>query len=59
MSNHELRKQISLFVPLSHWKAIRQEAARRNIPMTELCRRWMKSELTALLDQSGTSNRGQ
>ncbi|WP_339907763.1 hypothetical protein [Symmachiella dynata] len=59
MPNHELRKQISLFIPLSHWKAIRQEAARLNIPMTELCRRWMKSELTALLDQSGTSNRGQ
>lgn len=51
MSHQELRKQISLFVPLSHWKAIRHEAARRNIPMTELCRQWMKPELTALLDR--------
>ncbi|MCH7687786.1 MAG: hypothetical protein IH899_14060 [Planctomycetes bacterium] len=44
----ELRKQISIFVPLSDWKAIRREAARKNIPMTELCRRWMKPELTSL-----------
>lgn len=44
----ELRKQISLFVPLSEWKAIRQEAARQRIPMTELCRRWLKPELDEL-----------
>lgn len=44
----EFRKQISLFVPLSEWKAIRQEAARRRIPMTELCRRWMKPGLDEL-----------
>jgi|GEM_PF-1717487 len=44
----EFRKQISLFVPLSEWKAIRQEAARRQIPMTELCRRWMRPGLDDL-----------
>jgi hypothetical protein len=44
----EIRKQISLFMPLSEWKAIRQEAARRRIPMTELCRRWMKPRLEDL-----------
>ncbi len=44
----ELRKQISLFVPLSEWKAIRQEAARKRIPMTELCRQWMKPDLDNL-----------
>ncbi len=44
----ELRKQISLFVPLSEWKAIRQEAARQRIPMTELCRRWIKPGLDDL-----------
>lgn len=44
----EIRKQISLFVPLSVWKAIRQEAARQHIPMTELCRRWMKPGLDTL-----------
>ncbi len=53
MPNHELRKQISLFVPLSHWKAIRREAARQKIPMTELCRRWMKPELVELLSRAG------
>jgi len=42
------RKQISIFIPLSDWKAIRLEAARKKIPMTELCRRWMKPELTQL-----------
>lgn len=44
----ELRKQISIFVPLSDWRAIRHEAARQRIPMTELCRRWMKPGLSKL-----------
>ena len=47
----ELRKQISIFVPLSAWKAIRHEAARKRIPMTELCRRWMKPEINQLKDE--------
>jgi hypothetical protein len=42
------RKQISLFVPLSDWKTIRQEAARRGVPMTELCRQWLNSGLAGL-----------
>jgi len=44
----EFRKQISIFVPLTDWKAIRLEAARLRIPMTELCRRWMREELEQL-----------
>ena len=48
MKATELRKQISIFVPLSDWRAIRKEAARLRIPMTELCRRWMKPDLTRL-----------
>jgi len=48
MTTIELRKQISIFVPLGDWRAIRNEAARQNIPMTELCRRWMKPELARL-----------
>ena len=47
----QLRKQISIFVPLSDWKAIRHEAARKRIPMTELCRRWMKPEMNRLQDE--------
>lgn len=44
----ELRKQLSIFMPLSDWKAIRNEAARLHIPMTELCRRWMRRPLELL-----------
>ena len=45
----EIQKQISMFVPLSQWKAIRMEAARQKIPMTELCRRWMRPGLKEIL----------
>jgi hypothetical protein len=48
MPDIEIRKQISIFVKLSDWKAIRLEAARRRIPMTELCRQWMKCDLDEL-----------
>jgi hypothetical protein len=51
MKSSELRKQISLFVPLSEWKAIREEAARRKMPITELCRQWLHPELRQLLEQ--------
>ena len=44
----ELRKQISIFVPISDWRMIREEAARKRIPMTELCRRWMRPEMADL-----------
>jgi len=50
MAITELRKQISIFVPLSDWRAIRHEAARQQIPMTELCRRWMKPGMSKLRD---------
>lgn len=48
MNLPELRKQISIFLPLSEWKHIRHEAARLRIPMTELCRRWMQPALDRL-----------
>jgi hypothetical protein len=44
----ELRKQISIFVPVSDWRAIRLEAARRRIPITELCRQWMRPHVAQL-----------
>ena len=50
----ELRKQISVFLPLTEWRAIRLEAARLKIPMTELCRRWMKPHLKRLVAESNT-----
>lgn len=42
------RKQISIFIPLSDWKAMRLEAAAQRIPMTELCRRWMEPGLRSI-----------
>lgn len=57
MSRTEIRKQISIFVPLSDWKAIRGEAARQRIPMTELCRRWMKPGLDRLRACDGIAQR--
>ena len=58
MKTLELRKQISIFLPLSDWRIIRHEAARQGIPMTELCRRWMKPEMTKLRNasESGTAS---
>ena len=44
----EIRKQISIFLPLADWRALRQEAARLGIPITELCRRWMAPQMTRL-----------
>ena len=53
----EFRKQISLFLPLSEWKAVRREAARRRIPMTELCREWLKPYLAELCNVSNGPER--
>ncbi len=46
----ELRKQISIFLPLSEWRALRAEAARRRVPITELCRQWLAPHLAELHD---------
>jgi len=48
MKRTEFRKQLSIFVPISEWRAIRAEAARRNIPMTQLCLSWMRPEIKRL-----------
>ena len=47
MTSVEFRKQLSVFVPLSDWRVIRG-GTRLNIPMTELCRRWMRLEIDRL-----------
>lgn len=47
----KFRKQISIFIPLEDWKAIRIAAAQQRIPMTELCRRWMEPGLSTLRDR--------
>ncbi len=45
----EIRKQISLLLPLSHWKAIRLEAARRKTPMTAIVSEWVRPHINQLL----------
>ena len=52
MNRTEIRKQISIFVPISDWRVLRDEAARRRIPITELCRRWIRPELQVLRDRA-------
>lgn len=49
----EIRKQISMFLPVSDWRALRQEAARLNIPITELCRQWIGPEIRRLKQNPG------
>lgn len=41
----QVRKQISIYLPNADWRALRDEAARRRIPMTQLCRDWLRPEL--------------
>ncbi|QDU40769.1 hypothetical protein Mal4_51290 [Maioricimonas rarisocia] len=48
MATAEVRKQISFFLPLSDWKALRDEAARQRVPITALCRRWIDPELVRI-----------
>lgn len=61
MPTGEVRKQISFFLPLSEWKALRDEAARQRVPITVLCRRWIDPELVRLRSSerhgSGRSSR--
>uniref|UniRef100_A0A7C2K161 CopG family transcriptional regulator n=1 Tax=Schlesneria paludicola TaxID=360056 RepID=A0A7C2K161_9PLAN len=48
MAGPELRKQISLFLPVADWLALRREAARRRMPITRLCVQWLEPELEHL-----------
>lgn len=41
----EFRKQISMYLPVTDWQILRLEAATRRLPMTELCRQWIKPHL--------------
>lgn len=47
----EIRKQVSIFMPISDWKLIRMEAAQRHIAMTALVREWMEPHLKQLRNQ--------
>lgn len=43
-----VRKQISVFLPAEDWRVLRDEAARQRVPMTELCRRWLRPGIDEL-----------
>jgi hypothetical protein len=43
-----MQKQISFFLPVEDWRRIQSEAARRRVPMTALCREWLRPALDAL-----------
>lgn len=51
MPHAELHKQISIFLPLPEWRRLREEAARQNVPITELCRRWMAPHIADLTER--------
>lgn len=51
MRPREIQKQVSIFFGLSDWKAIRDEAIRLRVPITEVCRRWMRPALHSLRDR--------
>lgn len=41
----QVRKQVSIFLPAPEWRALRDEAARQRLPLTELCRRSIRRDL--------------
>ena len=44
----QIRKQISIYLTNADWRALRDEAARRRIPMAELCRHWLRPGLNEI-----------
>ena len=54
MQTKEIRKQISIFLPISDWRVLRYEAAQQQVPITELCRRWICPEIALLKEKGNT-----
>lgn len=48
MPSRSLQKQISIFLPIDEWRRLRGEAARLHVPITELCRTWIRPGLRML-----------
>jgi hypothetical protein len=44
----QIRKQVSVFLPAPEWRALRDEAARQRLPLTELCRRSIRTSMDRL-----------
>lgn len=59
MPPHSLQKQISIFLPIDDWRRLRAEAARQHLPITEVCRRWIRPGLSALKQDSLSHDRAE
>ncbi|HEX6985314.1 MAG TPA: hypothetical protein VF170_08050 [Planctomycetaceae bacterium] len=46
--NPQVRKQVSISLPAAEWRTLRDEAARRRMPLAELCRRCLRPGLDRL-----------
>lgn len=55
MISRQNSKSVSIFLSLDDWKALRLEAARQQISMTEFCRRCLKPVLHGLSNSSNSS----
>lgn len=53
MATTQVRKQVSVFIPLEDWKLLRFEAARRHETMSDICRGWMLPGLEQMRKESG------
>jgi len=49
----ELKKSIGVYLPVSDYKLIEREAARRKVPKNELCRQWIRPHVEELKKQNG------
>lgn len=52
MRRNALRKQITMLVPVADWRVMRDEAARRGVAVTELCRDTLEPLLNQLRSAS-------
>jgi hypothetical protein len=48
MRRNTLRKQITVLVPVDDWRVMRDEAARRGVAVTELCRATLEPLIDSL-----------
>jgi hypothetical protein len=53
MRRNTLRKQITVLVPVEDWRVMRDEAARRGMAVTELCRATLEPLIDELRRSSG------
>ncbi|MGC1276025.1 MAG: hypothetical protein WBC44_20160 [Planctomycetaceae bacterium] len=44
----QVRKQISIYLSNADWRALRDEAVHRRVPLTALCRDWLRPGLERL-----------